>query len=368
MKRKDSFSTRLLSWYRESGRNDLPWQQDPTPYRVWVSEVMLQQTQVNTVIPYYQRFMQHFPDVKGLAKAPLDAVLHLWTGLGYYARARNLHGAAQRVCSDHQGQFPTHMEALMELPGIGRSTASAILALACHQRHAILDGNVIRVLARYHAVSGWPGEAAVKRTLWALAERHTPATQVAQYTQAIMDLGATVCTRARPRCDRCPLSIGCNARAHGQQSQFPGVRARKRLPVHRVVFVVAQNHQSQVLLERRPLQGVWGGLWSFPECLPGMPLDAWCRTELSCQVEAVQYWSTRRHTFSHFHLDITPAHLLVGDEASVVCVGGEARAWYDRSDYNKLGVPAPVKHLLEVLDDKLQEVWHDTPGELRQAG
>lgn len=368
MKRKDSFSTRLLSWYRQSGRNDLPWQQDPTPYRVWVSEVMLQQTQVNTVIPYYQRFMQHFPDVKGLAKAPLDAVLHLWTGLGYYARARNLHRAAQRVCSDHQGQFPTHVETLMELPGIGRSTASAILALACHQRHAILDGNVIRVLARYHAVAGWPGEAAVKRTLWALTKRHTPATQVAQYTQAIMDLGATVCTPLRPHCDRCPVRIGCKARTQGQQNQFPGTRPRKRLPIRRTILVILQNARGQVLLERRPAHGIWGGLWSFPECLPGMPLDAWCRTELSCQVEAVQYWSTRRHTFSHFHLDITPAHVLVGDKATMVNDTGEFRAWYDRSGYNGLGVPAPVKQLLCVLEDQLEEVWHDTPGELRQAG
>ncbi len=368
MKRKDSFSTRLSSWYRGSGRNDLPWQQDPTPYRVWVSEVMLQQTQVNTVIPYYQRFMQHFPHVKGLAEAPLDAVLHLWTGLGYYARARNLHRAAQRVCTDHQGQFPTHMEALMELPGIGRSTASAILALACHQRHAILDGNVIRVLARYHAVAGWPGEAAVKKALWALAERHTPAIQVARYTQAIMDLGATVCTPLRPHCDRCPVHIGCKARTQGQQNQFPGTRPRKRLPIRRTVFVILQNARRQVLLERRPLHGVWGGLWSFPECLPGMPLEPWCRTELSCQVEAVQYWSTRRHTFSHFHLDITPAHVLVGDEATMVNDTGELRAWYDRSGYNGLGIPAPVKLLLSVLEDQLEEVWHDTPGELRQAG
>ncbi|MCI0591667.1 MAG: A/G-specific adenine glycosylase [Gammaproteobacteria bacterium] len=367
MNRKDSFSTRLLSWYRQYGRNDLPWQQNPTVYRVWISEIMLQQTQVRTVIPYYQRFMESFPNVMALAQASLDEVLHLWTGLGYYARARNLHRAAQHIWPHHQGRFPIDLDSLMQLPGIGRSTASAILALTCNQRHAILDGNVTRVLARYHAVSGWPGKAIVKRTLWAIAERHLPSTEVAQYTQAIMDLGATVCTRARPRCDRCPLRNGCKAHARGQQSRFPGARPRKRLPKHRTIFVILQNHGGDVLLERRPLHGIWGGLWSFPECPPGVDVEKWCRATLGCHPETVEYWSMRRHTFSHFHLDITPVHILANDKVPMVDKA-RVRAWYDRSGYNGLGLPAPVKHLLGVLDDELGEIRHDTHGPLRKAG
>ena len=211
------FADRLLGWFDVHGRKDLPWQQDPTPYRVWVSEIMLQQTQVRTVIPYYQRFMQAFPDLRALAAAPLDQVLHHWSGLGYYARARNLHRAAQRIRDDHAGRFPEDIEVVMGLPGIGRSTAGAILSLACGQRHAILDGNVKRVLARFHAVEGWPGKTAVLEQLWALAEAATPQRDVAAYNQAMMDLGATLCRRGTPECVRCPLRTDCRACRQGRQ-------------------------------------------------------------------------------------------------------------------------------------------------------
>ena len=217
----------MIAWFAQHGRKDLPWQQDPTPYRVWVSEIMLQQTQVRTVIPYYQRFMQAFPDLRALAAAPLDQVLHHWSGLGYYARARNLHRAAQRIRDDHAGRFPEDIEVVMRLPGIGRSTAGAVLSLACGQRHAILDGNVKRVLARFHAVEGWPGKTAVLEQLWALAEAATPQRDVAAYNQAMMDLGATLCRRGTPECPSCPLQSDCRACKLGRQSEFPAPRPRR---------------------------------------------------------------------------------------------------------------------------------------------
>ena len=222
----NDFSRRVLDWYAGHGRRDLPWQHNTTPYRVWVSEIMLQQTQVGTVIPYYRRFMERFPDTPALAAADIDQVLHLWTGLGYYARARNLHAAAVLIRDRHAGRFPQSFDEVLALPGIGRSTAGAILALACDQRHAILDGNVKRVLARFHAVEGWPGKSAVLQGLWALAEGHTPQRQVAEYTQAMMDLGATVCTRGSPDCEGCPLATDCQARQAGRQREYPSPRPR----------------------------------------------------------------------------------------------------------------------------------------------
>jgi len=244
------FSARVLAWYARHGRRDLPWQDNPTPYRVWVSEIMLQQTQVNTVIPYYWRFMQRFSDVAALAGADIDQVLHQWTGLGYYARARNLHAAAVMVRDRWSGRFPETFDEVLSLPGVGRSTAGAILALACRQRHAILDGNVKRVLARFHAVEGWPGKASVLRRLWELAEQHTPEGQVAEYTQAMMDLGATLCTRGTPECGRCPLSDDCQARQTDRQRDLPSPRPRKALPVRRARLLLLYNDRHEVLLER----------------------------------------------------------------------------------------------------------------------
>ncbi|HET8551115.1 MAG TPA: A/G-specific adenine glycosylase, partial [Gammaproteobacteria bacterium] len=262
------FAPRLLAWFASHGRHALPWQREPTPYRVWVSEIMLQQTQVATVIPYFKRFMARFPDLATLAAAPLDDVLALWSGLGYYARARNLHRAAQSAVAEYGGELPASLDELMAFPGIGRSTAGAILSLSRGQRHPILDGNVKRVLARFHAIAGWPGDKRVADRLWEFAESHTPVADCAAYTQAIMDFGATVCTRRNPACDICPMSANCEAYALGRQHDFPAPRARRGYP-ERNVRVLVIEAEGAVLLEKRPPTGIWGGLWSLPELPEG---------------------------------------------------------------------------------------------------
>ena len=256
------FAQRLLAWYALHGRHDLPWQQDRSPYRVWVSEIMLQQTQVGTVIPYFQRFMEQFPTVVALADAPLDEVLHHWSGLGYYARARNLHKAAREICERHVGEFPRDARALEALPGIGRSTAAAILAQSFGLRHAILDGNVKRVLARYHAVEGWPGRTEVLARLWAYAEQHTPSEDVSHYTQAIMDLGATLCTRSRPLCLHCPVGAHCAARIQGQPTRYPGRKPKKDLPRRATrMLLIREPAEQAVLLLKRPPTGTGSDSW-----------------------------------------------------------------------------------------------------------
>ena len=261
----DDFASRLLNWFDTHGRKDLPWQNPATPYRVWLSEIMLQQTQVATVIPYFERFVQHFPNVVMLAAARQDDVLSLWSGLGYYARARNLHRAARQLIEQYAGDFPDTLELVQALPGIGRSTAGAILSLSRGAPHAILDGNVKRVLARYHAVDGWPGKAAVARRLWQLAEFALPGERAGAYNQAMMDLGATLCTRARPRCGACPVQAGCAAFATQSPERYPGRRDRQPLPVRETCMLVLRDSRQAVLLERRPESGRWGSLWSFPE-------------------------------------------------------------------------------------------------------
>jgi A/G-specific adenine glycosylase len=347
----DAFASRVLDWQRLHGRHDLPWQRVPTPYRVWVSEIMLQQTQVATVIPYYERFLARFPDVGALAAASLDEVLHLWSGLGYYARARNLHAAAQAVCTQHGGGLPEDLETLWSLPGIGRSTAGAILALACGQRHPILDGNVKRVLARFHGIDGWTGDARVERSLWALAEAHTPAIDVARYTQAMMDLGATVCMRTRPGCERCPLADGCSARVLGRQHELPAPRPRKSLPVKRTRMLIAINAEGAVLLERRAVTGVWGGLWGFPELADGERAEDWMERRLGCRGGSPQEWPVFRHTFTHFHLDIVP--LIARVAAGAVCVmEGQGHVWYKEGAQVALGLASPVRALIARLDGK----------------
>lgn len=344
----------LLDWFVVHGRKDLPWQQSRTPYRVWVSEIMLQQTRVATVIPYYQRFMESFPDVRALAAASPDQVLHHWSGLGYYARARNLHAAAQVVVQQHDGEFPQGLDALTALPGIGRSTAGAILSLSCGQRQPILDGNVKRVLARYHAVPGWPGSVAVQRELWALAEQHTPLQRVDEYTQAIMDLGATVCSRSRPDCAACPLAASCAANRAGSQAQFPAARPARALPVRQVTMLLLHDGRQQVLLERRPPSGIWGGLWAFPECTADACLTDWAQTELGLQSQVQEQWPPLRHTFSHFHLDITP--VLVRTEPDTAGVmEDDGRVWYNVQDVGELGLAAPVQRLLTRLATGLQQ-------------
>ncbi len=342
------FSAALLDWFVRHGRKDLPWQTERTPYRVWVSEIMLQQTRVATVIPYYLRFMQRFPDVHALAAAGIDPVLHCWSGLGYYARARHLHAAAQRMVTQYGGEFPATLDDLVALPGIGRSTAGAILALACGQRQPILDGNVRRVLARYHAISGWPGSTAVQKQLWALAERHTPAQRVDEYTQAIMDLGATLCTRAQPACAACPLHAGCQARLAGRATDFPAARPGKTLPVRQVTMLILRNATQEVLLVRRPPVGIWGGLWGFPECSADLPLADWARQALGVIPQVLEQWQPLRHSFSHFHLDITPV-LAQLDGHSMRVMEDDGRIWYNVQGNGELGFAAPVQHLLDRL-------------------
>lgn len=340
-----AFSERLLAWFDRAGRHDLPWQHPADPYRIWVSEVMLQQTQVVTVVPYFRRFMARFPGPAALAAAPVDDVLSEWAGLGYYARARNLHAAAVRMREEHAGEVPADFDALLALPGIGRSTAGAILAQAFGQRHAILDGNVKRVLARYHAVSGWPGRAAVARRLWELSESHTPVQRVADYTQAVMDLGATVCLRSRPLCVVCPLSTDCAAHVHGLESRYPEPRPRRQRPLRRTRMLLLEDGAGRIMLERRPLNGIWGGLWSLPEVAAEADVESWCRDNLGLAVRALEQGPLLRHGFTHFELEIVPERARVHGASHSVMEGG-GHLWYKPGGENKAGVPAPVRRLL----------------------
>jgi A/G-specific adenine glycosylase len=345
----DHFAARLLEWQRVHGRHDLPWQCEPTPYRVWVSEIMLQQTQARTVAPYYQRFLARFPDVRALAEAGLDDVLHLWSGLGYYARARNLHAAAGRIRNEYGGELPDDLARLEALPGIGRSTAGAILALSRGQRHPILDGNVRRVLARYHAIEGWTGERQVEQRLWALAEAHTPERGVARYPQGMMDLGATVCTRGRPACARCPLAADCRALALGRERELPAPRPRKPLPVRRTRMLIAVNDEGAVLLAQRAPAGLWGGLWSFPELEDEDSVAGWLQRKLGCGGDDSIEWPVLRHTFTHFHLDIVPLLARVPAVPAGV-MEQPGFVWYKNDTPLALGLAAPVRSLIARLD------------------
>ncbi|MEL0169893.1 MAG: A/G-specific adenine glycosylase [Pseudomonadaceae bacterium] len=343
------FAQRVLAWYDEHGRHDLPWQQDMTPYRVWVSEIMLQQTQVATVIPYYLRFMAELPTVEALAAADEDQVLHLWTGLGYYSRARNLHKAAKQVVSQHGGEFPRSVEGLCELPGIGRSTAGAVASLSMGIRAPILDGNVKRVLTRFEAVDGWPGEKAIHDRLWRMAEALTPQNRVAHYTQAMMDLGATLCTRSNPSCLLCPLRDGCKARALGEPKRFPASRPRKVVPVRSCVMPLLMNEEGAVWLQRRPSSGLWGGLWCPPQ-LDDEDELADLLASLQMAAHEREALAPLRHTFSHFHLDIQPLLLRVSRRDGVAEAG---QVWYNLRHPDPLGLAAPVKKLLRQLEARI---------------
>jgi A/G-specific adenine glycosylase len=346
----NKFARQLLDWFQAHGRHDLPWQHELSPYRVWISEIMLQQTQVITVIPYFKRFMLRFPDIETLAQSTIDEVLHQWTGLGYYARARNMHKTAQIISNDFQNQFPNDLGSLMKLPGIGRTTAGAILTLAYQQRHPILDGNVKRVLTRYHSLKGWPGQAYVERKLWALADQHTPFENVAEYTQAIMDLGATVCVRNKPQCEICPVSIDCLAKQQNKQQAFPTPKPKKLLPTRETIFIVMQNDQSEFLLEKRPPNSIWGGLWTFPECEINTDIKYWIKDNWGYSVRNIFLKPKIRHTFSHFHLDITPAVIHAGKTINQVRDNGSYR-WYQAKNVDEIGMPTPVKKLVEELNE-----------------
>ncbi len=342
----NSFAHRLLAWYDRHGRHDLPWQKKPTPYRVWVSEVMLQQTQVATVIPYFKRFMASFPSAKKLADASLDEVLAHWSGLGYYSRARNLHKAAQIIRDQHSGKFPQQFDTVVELPGIGRSTAGAILSLACDQHYPILDGNVKRVLSRFHVVEGWPGQREVEQQLWQLAEAATPKKRTADYTQAIMDLGATLCTRSKPRCDECPVGKECQARKQERIAEFPGRKPRKALPLKQTQMLLLENSRGELLLQQRPPAGIWGGLWSLPECPHDEDITRWCREQFGLELDGCEEWSPLLHTFSHFQLDIQSRHCRVKDLSNGQVMEPTGMVWYKSRSFAQLGLPTPVKKLL----------------------
>jgi A/G-specific adenine glycosylase len=374
-----SFSKQVLTWFDEHGRKDLPWQQNKTRYSVWISEIMLQQTQVKTVIPYFQRFMQRFPTLVDLADAPVDEVLHLWTGLGYYARARNLHKAAQQVKANHNGIMPQDFEQILALPGIGRSTAAAILSLADNQHYVILDGNVKRVLGRYCAVEGWPGNKKVEDAMWQIAESLAPSSPSAKqvgeapparfndYTQAMMDLGATLCTRSKPKCEQCPVMSHCLAYAHGRQAELPHKKPKKSIPT-KTCYMLIPFYQGSVMMQKRPASGIWGGLWGFVETSDEL---------LEQEIAMLHCASTQRialdpfrHTFSHFHLEISPILLLMTEapvqskQASLIressvqeplaqeqALQEESLMWYNIHQQSEVGLAAPTVKILKRIEN-----------------
>ena len=349
------FAARLIAWQRQHGRHDLPWQNTRDPYRIWLSEIMLQQTQVSTVIPYYARFLVRFPDVAALAAAPLDDVMALWAGLGYYSRARNLHRCAQAVVEQHGGAFPASVDALAELPGIGRSTAAAIASFAFGARATILDGNVKRVLARVFGVEGFPGEKRVENAMWTLAESLLPSStndaDVSAYTQGLMDLGATLCVRGKPECGRCPFATDCVANATGRQRELPAARPKKTVPTRRTWMLVLCDGDA-VMLEKRPPSGIWGGLWSLPEAADETALAE--RAHAFGANGGVSSLAPLTHTFTHFKLDIEPRIAELGRGASAAVAAGDAEtAWVSLRDIDAYGVPAPVRKLLDGLQGSL---------------
>lgn len=340
-----AFAKTLIAWQKSAGRHGLPWQQDRDPYRIWLSEVMLQQTQVETVIPYFLRFVERFPNLAALAEAPLDEVLGLWSGLGYYARARNLHRCATILAEEHGGAFPQSAEAIAELPGIGRSTAAAIAAFSFGERSAILDGNVRRVLCRHRGIVGFPGERAVEQQLWTLAEALLPERGVDTYTQALMDLGSLVCTRSRPVCETCPVAADCVARQKGLTASLPTPRPKRIIPERRSAVLIARS-EGRILLEKRPPHGIWGGLYALPEIPADQDPEAFALGHgLTC-VGETQALATVEHRFTHFLLRIEPR--LIEVEAATLQDPSRWR-WADAGEWAALGLPSPIRRLLDSL-------------------
>lgn len=341
-----TFSSRIITWQRQHGRHNLPWQASRDPYRIWLSEIMLQQTQVGSVIPYFERFIARFPTLHSLADASQDAVLAQWSGLGYYSRARNLHRAAQQLCNNHGGQFPRDVEALQKLPGIGRSTAAAIAALAFGQKQAILDGNVKRVLARHAAVDGWPGDKATEARLWAHAQARLPAADIEIYTQGMMDLGASVCSRNRPACIVCPVSDDCAALQQGRVAELPTPKKTKTLPERQIRMLILQQG-DKLLLEKRPTQGIWGGLWSFPELDLAADPILYCQTSLGLRVSLDASLPLLKHSFTHFRLHISP--ILLKMLAPYASEPGPTHAWFTKHELSVAAVPTPIHRVLAQL-------------------
>jgi A/G-specific adenine glycosylase len=338
-----TFATKVVRWQKKHGRHDLPWQRTRDAYRIWLSEIMLQQTQVTTVIPYFQRFLQRFPDIKSLAAAAQDDVLTLWSGLGYYSRARNLHRAAQAVVAQHGARLPDEFAELLALPGIGRSTAAAISVFAFGASQAILDGNVKRLFARRFGIAGYPGDAAVAAALWREAERQLPSRDIESYTQGLMDLGAMVCTRSNPRCNACPVAQDCSALKTNAIKKFPAPRPRKVLPQRHTQMLVLL-HAKQVLLEKRASTGIWGGMWSLPEAAADADIIALCAQRYGARVAAAQPMPALAHGFTHFKLDIVPQRLIVSHVAPRAAAPGVA--WLSLEDALGAAIPAPVKRIL----------------------
>ena len=342
---EDGFAARLLRWFDAHGRHDLPWQHPRTPYRVWLSEIMLQQTQVRVVVPYFERFVAALPDIAALAAAPLDTVLALWSGLGYYARARNLHAAARLCVERHAGELPRDLDALVALPGIGRSTAGAILAQAWGERFPILDGNVKRVLCRYHGIDGWPGTPKVEKALWSLAQTHLPHARLADYTQAQMDFGATLCTRHDPACIVCPLQRDCVALPEGRVADLPVPRPGKPLPERHAIVLLLRDEDGRVLLQRRPPAGVWAALWSLPQADDRAGARAWFERHAQGEFDALSPLDAIAHGFTHYRLQLQPLALAparlrmrIGDDADL--------RWVEAAALPSLGIPAPIRKLI----------------------
>ncbi|QLB13728.1 A/G-specific DNA-adenine glycosylase [Bisgaardia hudsonensis] len=356
------FAKAVLNWYQKFGRKDLPWQQEKTLYKVWLSEVMLQQTQVTTVIPYFQRFINTFPNITALANAPLDEVLHLWTGLGYYARARNLHKTAQIIRDEYQGNFPTDFQTVLSLSGIGRSTAGAILSSCLNQPYPILDGNVKRVLARYFVVDGWTGEKKVENKLWGLTAQVTPKEYIADFNQAMMDLGAMVCTRTKPKCDLCPLSSECQSHRRNDWQSYPSKKVKKTLPEKKGYFLILEK-QGKVALEQREKSGIWGGLYCFPQFDTEQDVIDYL---IQNRVTEYQQWTAVKHTFSHYHLYIYPIYVNLDEGSENIenidrtswkkiaenkseyqsSLSTKVKYWYDPQNPEQIGLATPIKNLL----------------------
>lgn len=352
------FSARLIAWQRANGRHDLPWQNTRDPYRIWLSEIMLQQTQVSAVIPYYQRFLERFPDLASLAAAPIDPVLEAWSGLGYYARARNLHRCAREIVDRHGGSFPRTGEALALLPGIGRSTAAAIAAFAFGERAAILDGNVKRVLSRCFAIEGFPGQAAAERQLWALAENLLPPDGIEAYTQGLMDLGASLCARSRPRCGECPLDGLCLARRDGRQAELPTARPKKERPERDSAVVLFTDGQL-VGLQRRPPHGLWGGLLAPPE---GEASALAARHGLH-PLAAPEDLPVLKHGFTHFRLNLHASYCRIAPPGLQAGESPAGLEWIELDPGKSHALPAPVRTLLERLREHLsgKPDWKPAP-------
>ncbi|MBX9849669.1 MAG: A/G-specific adenine glycosylase [Rhodocyclaceae bacterium] len=337
------FAQRLIAWHAQHGRKGLPWQNTRDPYRVWLSEIMLQQTQVTTVIPYYQRFLARFPTLTDLAAAPVDDVMPLWSGLGYYARARNLHKCAQAVVAKHGGAFPADASLIAELPGIGRSTANAIASFCFGAQTPILDGNVKRVFARCFGIEGFPGTQQVEKAMWALAESLMPAQDTGVYTQAQMDLGATVCTRGKPLCGRCPLADKCVAYRDNRIAELPMPRPKKTVPERESCFLLMQG-AAGILLEQRPPSGIWGGMLCLPELPAGDDPSHYAQQHYGATITQWEELPALRHTFTHFHLTLRP---LLARNATSTAVSENRLRWLSPTDYASAALPAPIRILLE---------------------